>query len=72
VFFEKYFKIFLEQVGPGLKETRLRSAQNKMQSILYWVGPSPAAWTGLMIQPGLVTVPMHSKQSIIISRLLCS
>jgi len=70
--FENIFKIFWNWMDAAQKETGSRSAQNKIQTILYWPGLSPTAWMGLMIQPRMVTVPMHSNQSIIIRRLLCS
>ena len=68
---KKNFNFFWNRPDPTQKETGPRSAK-KIQIILCWARLSPAAWTGLMIEPGLVTMPMHNNQSNTISRLLCS
>jgi hypothetical protein len=54
VFENVFFCKFLN--GPDPKQNWVGTDPNKTQTTLYWVGLSPAAWTGLMIQPGLVTV----------------
>jgi len=44
-----FFYFFLEWAGPGQKKKLSRDQPNKMQTIFYWAGLSPATWTGLMI-----------------------
>ena len=54
VFENIFFNCFWN--GPDLKQNWVGADPNKIQTILYWAGLSPVAWTGLMIQPRLVTV----------------
>jgi len=54
VFENIFFNCFWN--GPDPKQNWVGADPNKIQTILYWAGLSPAAWTGLMIQPRLVTV----------------
>jgi hypothetical protein len=66
---KKFF--LLEWAGPDPKKKLGRDQPNKIQTILYWAGLNPTAWTELMIQPGLVVVPVHSNQPNTITWLLC-
>jgi hypothetical protein len=61
----------LERARLDPKKKLGRDQPNKIQTILYWAGLSPAACTELMIQPGLVVLPVHSNQPNTITWLLC-